>query len=186
MLKLNITIPYDRILKIEASTANEISTNTDNNNGVFVPINIIYNTPLHFPIDNVDFFNDTPARKNEFHGVGQIMLQKSSAKKETDKSKFTIEASNKITYNKNVLNNIETFQEPSPPNDIFDFDGQIVHDKVTLYKTCYKVWTITSVINKNMPTWNAYNSLISKDKKTYYNSVFTLISWSTYRLVKPV
>ena len=90
------------------------------------------------------------------------MLQKSSAKKETDKSKFTIEVSNKITYNKNVLNDIETFQEPSPPNDIFDFDGQIVNDKVTLYKTCYKVWTITSVINKNMPAWNAYNSLISK------------------------
>ena len=93
------------------------------------------------------------------------MFQKSNAKKETDKSKFTIEAANKITFNKNVLNNIETFQEPSPPNDIFDFDGQILCDEMTLYKTYDKIWTITSVINKNMPTWNVYNSLISKDKE---------------------
>ena len=51
------------------------------------------------------------------------------------KRKFTIEATNKSTFNKNVLNNIETFQDHSPPNDIFDFDGQILYDKITLYKT---------------------------------------------------
>ena len=36
---------------------------------------------------------------------------------------------------------------------------------MTLYKTSDKVWTITSVVNKNMPTWNAYNTLISKEKE---------------------
>ena len=80
------------------------------------------------------------------------MFQKSNAKKETDKSKFTIEATSKITFNKNVVNNIQTFQEPSTPNIIFIFDGQILYDKMTLDKTYDKVWTITSVINKNMPT----------------------------------
>ena len=107
-------------------------------------------------------------------------------RKKQDKSKFTIEVMNKITFNKNVLNNIEAFQEPSPPNDIFDFDGQILHDKMTLYKTHDKVWTITRVINKNMPTFNAYNSLISNEKEPTVTVVFTLISWSAYRLVKPV
>ena len=52
-------------------------------------------------------------------------------RKKQDKSTFTIEVVNKITFNKNVLNNIEAFQKPSPPNDIFDFDGQILHDKMT-------------------------------------------------------
>ena len=33
-----------------------------------------------------------------------------------------------------------------------------------LYKTYDKVWTITSVINKNMSIWNSYSSLISKEK----------------------
>ena len=80
------------------------------------------------------------------------MFQKSNAKKETDKSKFTIEATSKITFNENVVNNIQTFQEPSTPNIIFIFDGQILYDKMTLDKTYDKVWTITSVINKNMPT----------------------------------
>ena len=89
--------------------------------------------------------------KINLHGVGQVMFQKSNAKKERDKSKFTIEATNKIKFNKNVLSNIETFQEPSPPNHIFDFDSQILCNKMTSYKTYDKVWTIKSVINKNMP-----------------------------------
>ena len=130
--KLNLTISYDRILKIETGIAKEIEKN---NNGVFVPPNIIYNTPiLHFAIDNVYFSNDTPGGKNEFHGVGQVVFQRSNAKKETEKSKFTIEASNKIAFNKNVLNNIVTFQEPFPPSDIFDFNGKILFEKMTLIK----------------------------------------------------
>ena len=36
---------------------------------------------------------------------------------------------------------------------------------MTFYKTYGKVWTIASVRNKNMPTWNAHNSLISKEKE---------------------
>ena len=144
-------------MKIQAVIVNKISKNTDNINGFFVPPDIIYNTPQHFAIDHVDFSNDTPDGKNEFHGVGQVVFQKSNAKNETDKSKFTIDAANKITFNKSVLNNTETFQEPSSANDIFDFYGQIVYDQMTLYKKNDKVWTITIVINKNMPTWNAYN-----------------------------
>ena len=55
--------------------------------------------------------------KSKFQGVGQVVFQKSNAKKEKNKSKFTIEAANKILFNKNVLSNIETFQEPSTPTD---------------------------------------------------------------------
>ena len=31
---------------------------------------------LHFAIDNTDFINDTPDGKHEFHGIGQIFIQK--------------------------------------------------------------------------------------------------------------
>ena len=61
------------------------------------------------------------------------------------------------------LHSTKTSTEPSLFNDIFDFE--ILYDKMALYKTYDKVWTITSAINKNMPTWNAYNSLISKEKE---------------------
>ena len=66
-------------------------------------------------------------------------VSESNAKNETHKNKFTIEAANKITFSKNVLNNIEIFQEPSLPNDIFNFDGLILYDKMKLYKTFDKV-----------------------------------------------
>ena len=67
MSKLNLTISYDRILKTETGIANEISKNYDNNNGVFVPPNTIYNTPLQFAIDNVDFSNNAADGKNKSH-----------------------------------------------------------------------------------------------------------------------
>ena len=122
-------------MKNETDRANKISKNIDNNSAVIAPPNIIYNTPLHFAIHSVNISKDTPDGKNEFRGVGQVVFQKGNTKKETEKRKFTIEAANKFTFNKNVLNNIETFQDPSPPNDIFDFDGQILYDKMTLYET---------------------------------------------------
>ena len=100
----------------------------------------------------------------EFHGVEQVVFQKSNGKKETDKTKFTIEAANKFTFNKNVLNNIETFQEPSPQNDIFNLMVKFCMIKWHCVKHD-KVWTITNVINENMPTWNGYNSLTSKEKE---------------------
>ena len=73
--KLNLTIPYDRLLKIETRIANEISKNIDNNNGVFVPPNRIYNTSLHFAIGSDDFSSDTPDGKNKFHGVAKVLFQ---------------------------------------------------------------------------------------------------------------
>ena len=104
-------------MKTETGIANEISKNLDNNNGVFLPPNIIYNRPLNFAIDNVDFITKPQLLKSKFHSVGQVVFQISNAKKETNKSKLTIDAANKITFNKNVLNNIKTFQEPSTPTD---------------------------------------------------------------------
>ena len=73
-------------------------------------------------------------------------------------------AANKIKFNKNLLINIKTSQEPSQPDDIPHFDSQMLYDKMKLYKTYHKVWTITRVVNENMPTWNACNSFISKEK----------------------
>ena len=83
-----LTIAYDRILKTETGRANKTSKYIDNNNAVIAPPNIIYNTPLHFAIDYVNFSKDTPDGKNEFHGVGQVVFQKWNTKKETDEKEI--------------------------------------------------------------------------------------------------
>ena len=48
--KLTLTI-----LEIKTAIANKISKYTDNSYRTFVPPNINFNTPIHFPIGNVAF-----------------------------------------------------------------------------------------------------------------------------------
>ena len=48
----------------------------DNNNEVFVPPNIIYNKPLNFAINNVDFSNKTlVSKKASFMEQGKLCIR---------------------------------------------------------------------------------------------------------------
>ena len=80
-------------MKIQTGIANEISKN-------IAPPHITYDTPLHFAIDNADFYNDIPDGKSEFHDLEQVVFQKLKAKKEINKIKFTIEPANKMHLTK--------------------------------------------------------------------------------------
>ena len=64
-----------RVLKIENSLTNTIVEKTTTNGGVFVPSNLELGKELHFVIDNIDFKNDTPDGKSEFHGTTLVAFQ---------------------------------------------------------------------------------------------------------------
>ena len=65
-------------MKIENDFANEVKEKMTNNNNIYLPPTLNQNTPLHFGIDNIDFKNDTPDGKAEFHGTTQVVFQKCS------------------------------------------------------------------------------------------------------------
>ena len=76
---LLLSIPYNKALKIEKAIANSVVKEKRENNNVYIPPNVIKGKMLHFTIDNTDFNNDTPDEKPEFHGTGQIFIQKQSS-----------------------------------------------------------------------------------------------------------
>ena len=163
---LNLTIPYEKVLQIETEMANEITRNIAQNNGVYLPPNIVKGEPIHFAIDNIDFKNDTPDGKNEFHGTGQVVFQKSSEK---ERHHLTIKQSRNgsLTFQKDVLVPMLTCFQPNPPNEQFpSFDGIISCDDLELYKIWDNTWAVSSISNEKTPTWSAYNSLVTNALST--------------------
>ena len=72
---LGLSISYKRVVKIENGLTNTIVEKTTTNGGVFVPSNLELGKKLHFVIDNIDFKNDTPDGKSEFHGTTLVAFQ---------------------------------------------------------------------------------------------------------------
>ena len=70
---MNLTINYDKILKVEANIAEAIDKKMEDSDGVYVPLSIQKECPFYFAVDNCDFQNDTPDGKHEFHGTVQIV-----------------------------------------------------------------------------------------------------------------
>ena len=98
--RLSLTIPYDRILKTESSIANVTFQNILIT--TIAPSNINCNAPLHSLKQTLWVFLTIPQIEKECFMEQGKLFQKSNSKKEANKSKFTIEATNKIKFNKNV------------------------------------------------------------------------------------
>ena len=61
---MNLTINYDKILKIETNITEAIVEKMKDSDGVYVPPSIQKECPIYFAINNPDF----PDEKHEFHG----------------------------------------------------------------------------------------------------------------------
>ena len=72
---LGLCISYDKIIKIENFIANSVTQRIKENNRVYIPSNIVRGVPIHFAIDNCDFKNDNPDRKNESQDTAQVVIQ---------------------------------------------------------------------------------------------------------------
>lgn len=163
---LNLTISYDRIMKIETEMANATTNMMSQKNGVYVPPSLTKGHRLHFAIDNTDFHNDTPDGKSEFHGTGQVVFQKSSNLSIT---RPTIErtSTSSIRFGKDPFANIMVnCEKPKPPNESFPlFTGIISCEDLHLYRYLDRCWALCQVFDETkvgcLPPWAAYNSLIS-------------------------
>ena len=158
---LHLSITYKRVLQIETDIANSVDDNTEKNNEIYVPPNIFEGIPIHFAIGNTDFSNDTPDGKHEFHGTGQVVFQK---RQEMEREHLKIERSKSgsLKFKKDVFLPMKTCYKPNPPNESFpDFTGIIPCDDLEIYGVYDQMWTVCSISDDQMPTWPAYNSLIT-------------------------
>lgn len=159
----NLSISYDKILQFETLLANAVVKETESHNGVFVPPNVVEGTSLHFAIDNVDFKNDTPEGKDEFHGTGMVVFQKFSNK---NVSNLILDRSRGKAV-KPVEHSLlsEHKEKPTPQKETFPtFNGIVSCDQIKLYQNQDQIWNLCQVIEDEMtgslPTWAAYNSLL--------------------------
>ena len=136
----------------------------EENNGVYVPPQIMPGSPVYFAVDNCDFRNDTPDGKNEFHGTAQIVYQQSS--NVSAPSKLKVERNQKRALSKDTFPPAATCSKPIPPNQRHPSFVPDMKD-VDLYRKWDSIWFLTKSLKKegtenNTPTWAAYNSLITK------------------------
>ena len=162
MSNLGLCISYDKVLKIENAIANAVSAKMETSNGVYIPPNVVPGVPVHFAIDNCDFKNDTPDGKNEFHATAQVIIQKSIS------SNFPPLLLIDRCVEKFKENTIitEKISKPSILNETFpNFDGKISCIEQNDCNELDRTWALCQVMDEEisgvLPTWPAFNSLIS-------------------------
>ena len=144
---LNRCISHDKVLKIENSIANAVSSQKKSTYGVYVPPNTVPGIPVHFTIDSCDFKNDTPDRKNKFHAKAQVIIQKS------DNCGLQQHLSINRSVKKFKSDAISTEKITKPT--IFDkkfsnFDGEITCIEQNDYRELDRTWALCQVMDEDI------------------------------------
>ena len=109
---LGLSISYKRVLKIENGLANAVVEKVTTKGGVFVPSSLELGNKLHFAIDNIDFKNNTPDGKSEFHGTTLVVFQS----KPTQQRKL-LKLFSCTSFKHTLPVPKETFPKPEPLNE---------------------------------------------------------------------
>ena len=163
LAELNLSINYEKTMRIETDIANAVTAKMSENDGKYIPPPIHPGSPVYFAVDNCDFKNDTPDGKHEFHGTAQIVYQASI--ENTVPSKLQIERKYNRSLNYDPFPIAKACPKPIPPNEIHTAFVSDMKD-VNLYSNWDTTWFFTKTLNNreeetSTPTWAAYNSLIT-------------------------
>ena len=163
LAELDLSIDYQKAMKIETDIANAVTEKMEESNGKYIPPSIQPGLHVYFAVDNCDFKNDTPDRKNEFHGTAQIVYQKSI--EGSSPYKLKIEGKQRKSFISDPFPIDEVCPKPVPPNVMYTTCVPDMSD-VQLYNTWDSTWFFTKTLHNReddvlTPTWAAYNSLIT-------------------------
>ena len=117
------------------------------NNGTYIPPTIRKGSPVYFAVDNIDFRNDTPDGKNEFHGIGQVVYQQ--AIDEHDQSPLNISREHTKSFKHDPFLPAQICHKPVPPNKTYrDFIPPDLAD-LKLYQNLDSLWFLCRSLNTN-------------------------------------
>lgn len=71
-----ISVEYNRLLRVETQIECSVLKRMEQNNGLFLPPDIVQGRHVFFAIDNVDFSEDTYDGRNTLHGTAMVIYQK--------------------------------------------------------------------------------------------------------------
>ena len=155
---MNLTINYDKILKIEGNIAEAIVKKMDDSDGVYVPPSIQKECPIYFVVGNCDFQNDFLDGKHEFHGTVHIFYQNSN---NPFKSKsLKIERYQNKAVDLNPLPEKEIIPKPLPPKHNYQ-ETENPSSSIEYCSHIDMLWlTIKCIDNTsidNHQTWTRFN-----------------------------
>lgn len=89
---------YNRILRVEVQIESSVLKCMAQNDGVYLPPDIVEGRHVFYAVDNVDFAEDTPDGKRTFHGIAMAIYQRSDPQdKEPDLNVDTPDQSRSIS-----------------------------------------------------------------------------------------
>ena len=71
-----MSVDYNRVLRVEAQIESTVLERMIQNDGLYIPPDVIMGRHVFFAVDNVDFSEDTPDGKNTFHGTAMAIYQR--------------------------------------------------------------------------------------------------------------
>ena len=171
LARLNLSITYEKVLRLETEIANKVHEKVTANNGIYIPSKINPELPVYFAIDNVDFRTDSKNGKGDFHGTATVAYQ---PKQELEEVVQVERKGYGRSYKKLSVYTVKTCAEPTRKNEIYScFLNSTDISDLKLYGNWDNCWALlhTLIPNREMiPTWAAFNSLLteSSDKTVHY------------------
>ncbi|XP_048583519.1 uncharacterized protein LOC5522137 [Nematostella vectensis] len=74
-----LAVDYNRVLRVESQIESNVLQRMEENDGIYLPPDIVKGRHVFFVIDNVDFAEDTPDGKRTFHGTAMAIYQRAEA-----------------------------------------------------------------------------------------------------------
>ena len=71
-----MSVEYNRILRAEAQIEKHVLQCMEQNDGIFIPPDVVSGRRVFFAVDNVDFAEDTPDGKRTMHGTEMAIFQR--------------------------------------------------------------------------------------------------------------
>ena len=177
-----LSIGYDRLRRCETQIAETIIDDIRNNQGVYVPADIIKDRYIFFAVDNVDFMEDTPDGKNTTHATALAIYQQKEPD-DTSPAIHLIKSSNNraLTEIPDSVTSLKECSMPTKPTPNSPTYTNFSSMKDNLGVKEMKSWLIAKTLHaatedivseednsvsrdctvNRIPTWSAYNSHMS-------------------------
>ena len=187
---MNLSVTYDKVLDIRNSIATTIKSNVENHPAKLYILSVISpNKHTFYAIDNSDLKVDTTDGKNQYHGTSIDIYHPHDTDFNPPLLKLDRKHVEKLdgshTFYETIfclepVREIKTYGNLTLPlaNIAMDLEHYILCDVTYFVLKCFN-----TISHGDIPTWTAYNSLISEHKQiTTYCSLprvhGTLTDWS--------
>ena len=74
-----LSVEYNRLLRVEAQIEQNVIRRMKQNDGIYLPPDIVLGRHVFFAVDNVDFSEDTHDGRKTFHGAAMAIYQKTKS-----------------------------------------------------------------------------------------------------------